>query len=60
MFSQYFSLPYFIVSLAIGLFYVYVMAPAPTVIYVYPTPENLDDVEYRDKADTCFKFNAVE
>lgn len=60
MLSQYFSLPYFLISLAIGLFYVYISVPAPTLIYVYPTPDNIHTIEYKDKADSCFKFTAVE
>ena len=60
MLSKYFSFSYFIVSLAIGLFFVYLSSPPPTVIYVYPTPDNVNKVEYKDKADTCFKFDAVQ
>jgi hypothetical protein len=48
----------FIVSLAIGLLFVYLSVPNPTVIYVYPTPDNIDKVEYIDKAQNCFKFKA--
>jgi hypothetical protein len=43
-------------SLAVGLLFVYLSTPPPTVIYVYPTPDNLNDVEYQDKADSCFQF----
>ncbi len=60
MLSEYFSFPYFIVSLAIGLLFVYLSVPSPTVIYVYPTPSNINDVEYKDKAGSCFKFDAVQ
>jgi hypothetical protein len=35
---EYVSFPVFLISLAIGLFYVYVISPAPHVIVVYPTP----------------------
>ncbi len=60
MLSKYFSFPFFIVSLAIGLLYVYLSVPSPTVIYVYPTPDNIDNIEYKDKSGSCFKFDAQE
>ena len=58
MFMKYLSIPYFLVSLAVGLLFVYLSSPKPTIIFVYPTPDNVDTIEYKDKADTCFKFNA--
>ncbi len=60
MMSKYVSFPYFFVSLAIGLLYVYLSVPAPTVIYVYPTPDNVNDIEYKDKSGSCFKFDPQE
>jgi hypothetical protein len=30
-----------------------------TIIYVYPTPDNIEKVEYIDKAQNCFKFKAT-
>ena len=44
----------FLFSLAFGLFAVYMIAPDMRKIYVYPTPENIDVVQYKDKTDTCF------
>jgi hypothetical protein len=29
-------------------------------IYVYPTPENIDILQYRDSTDSCFKFKQEE
>jgi hypothetical protein len=49
----------FIISLSIGLLFVYLSEPSPTVIYVYPTPDNIDKIEYVDKAQNCFKFKAT-
>jgi len=60
MLSKYFSFPFFIVSLAIGLLFVYLSVPSPTVIYVYPTPDNVNDIEYKHKSGSCFKFDAQE
>ena len=50
----------FIISLAIGLFYVYLTAPDKKVIFVYPTPDNTDDIQYKDKADNCHKYRVTE
>ena len=50
----------FLISLAIGTLFVYLSAPTPTVIYVYPTPDNIDKVEYIDKAQNCYQFKASE
>ena len=60
MFLKYISIKIFITSLAIGLLYVYLFNPDPTVIYVYPTPDNVGQVEYKDKANNCFQFEANE
>ena len=48
----------FIISLALGLLVVYIYQPSPTTIYVYPTPDNQNNIQYRDKVNNCFKFNA--
>jgi hypothetical protein len=54
------SLPIFLVSLSIGLFYVYISVPNPKIIYVYPTPDNIRNFQFKDNADNCFSFNAKE
>lgn len=50
----------FLISLAIGLFVVYITKPNSKIIYVYPNPSNLDKIHYKDKADNCFTFDSVE
>ena len=60
MFYKFISFKVFFISLAVGLFFVYLSSPTPTVIIVYPTPDNVGRVEYKDKADNCFKFEATE
>lgn len=60
MFLKFISLRIFLISLAIGLLFVYLSNPEPTIIYVYPTPDNVDKITYKDKAFNCFKFNANE
>ena len=60
MFLKYISFKVFLVSLSIGLLFAYLSTPPPTIIYVYPTPDNVNQMEYVDKADNCFKFEATE
>lgn len=60
MFFKFISLKVFFISLSLGLLFVYLSTPSPTVIYVYPTPDNVDRVEYKDKASNCFRFKASE
>ena len=42
----------------IGLFFIYIIEPKYKKIYVYPTPENINDIQYVDKANNCFSFTA--
>lgn len=60
MIFDYISLPIFIISLAVGLFFVYIMGPEMKTVYIYPSPENVDKVLFKDKADNCFYFKPVE
>lgn len=57
---KFINIPVFLISLTIGLFYTYLTAPRPNVIYVYPTPENIGQIQYKDESGTCFSFDANE
>ncbi len=57
---EYISIPVFILSLAIGLFFVYIWGPEIKTVHLYPTPENSGKVQYKDKSDSCFVFKAEE
>ena len=60
MFSKYISLPIFLISLAIGLFIVYITIPDGRIIYVYPTHENINKLQYKDTAGICFSIEEME
>ncbi len=57
---KFIRLDVFILSLAFGLFAVYITMPDTRKIYVYPTPENVGVLQYKDKTDTCFSFKPTE
>jgi len=57
---KYINFTVFIASLAFGLFAVYMTVPDNRTIYVYPTPENVDILQYKDKTNSCFSFEQKE
>jgi len=58
MFLGLINVKVFLISLFIGLLFVYLSTPTPTLIYVYPTPDNVNEIEYVDMANNCFQFEA--
>lgn len=53
---KYINIPVFLISLAFGIFAVYITSPDNRKIIVYPTHENADSIQYRDKANNCFSL----
>lgn len=60
MLGKFINFPVFIISLAIGILFVYLYQPDLTVIYVYPTPDNLNQIQYKDHANNCYSFQQTE
>jgi hypothetical protein len=58
--SKYINIPVFIISFAIGILFVYLYQPDKRVVYVYPTPESVDLLQYRDATGNCFHFKQTE
>ena len=58
--SQFISIPALITSFALGMLIVYITSPPPREIMVYPTPENVKKLLYKDKAEQCFEFKVCD
>ena len=58
--SKYINFKVFFFSLIFGLFAVYVTSPDTRKIYVYPNPDYLDVLQFKDKTDTCFTIKQTE
>ena len=46
----------FSISLFVGLFFVYITAPKPNIIFKYPTLNNIHDTTYIDENNKCYKY----
>jgi hypothetical protein len=57
---QYVSLKVFIISFLIGLFFVYMIGTENKKIIVYPTPQNISKIQYKDVAENCFSYVSKE
>ncbi len=57
---RFINIPIFAISLLLGILYFHFTNPDYKKIYVYPNPENVDIVQYKDKADNCFSFKQNE
>ena len=60
MILNYISLPVFIISFAIGLFFVYIMGTEMKTVYVYPSPDITENILFKDNANNCFKLEQKE
>ena len=60
MISKYINIKIFLISLALGLFCVYITGADIKVIHIYPTPDNSATVQFKDKSDQCFEYKANE
>jgi hypothetical protein len=52
------NIPVFVISFLLGLFFIYIVGPELKQIEVYPGPDNIDKILYKDRASNCFAFEA--
>ena len=57
---KYINVYVFIVSLAFGIFAVYITTPEKRKIVVYPTHENSGILQFKDKTNSCFSVVETE
>lgn len=57
MFTKFINLPVFITSFIIGIIFINLSTTQTKTVFVYPTPENVEHIEYIDRADNCFTYN---
>ena len=57
---KFINFPIFLISLSIGLFINYITDPNSKTVFVYPTPDNFRDIQYKDKSYKCFTFSPTE
>ena len=57
---KYISIPIFIISFIIGMVYIYMSNPPTRSILIYPTVDNNNKFQYKDKADNCFTLDSKE
>ena len=57
---KFLNIPVFIISLAVGMFFVYIYESDRRTIYVYPNPDNVDTIQYKDATGTCFAINQTK
>ena len=57
---KYIRIPIFIVSLAIGILFVYLTNPDKRKIFVYPSPDNVNNIQYKDSTGVCFEFKETK
>lgn len=59
--SAFINIPAFIISLSIGILFVYLGNEGESrQIFVYPSPENSNILQYKDRAGTCFQYKQTK
>tara|TARA_B100000073_G_C23597327_1_gene518918 strand:- start:528 stop:755 length:228 start_codon:yes stop_codon:yes gene_type:complete len=57
---KYINVKVFLISLFVGLFLNYITLTPPKVIVIYPTQDNFNKIQLKDKTDTCFNIKSQE
>lgn len=57
---KYVSIKVFIISFIVGLIFVCIFGEEERKVFVYPTPQNIGKIQYKDTANNCFMFSSKE
>jgi len=57
--TKYINISVFLLTFLIGLIYIYCFDYNRKVV-VYPTPHNIDKIEYKDEAGNCYGYKTKE
>ena len=49
---------YFFIAFAVGLLACYIVTPPKDVVVKFPSPYNAGKIVYKDKANTCYTYDA--
>ena len=60
MFKKYIDFRIFLITLFFGLFLNYITLNPPKIVYIYPTPDNFNNIQYKDASNTCFSIKSEE
>jgi len=58
--SQFINWPTLLVSFLVGIIFIIFKSGEQRSIIVYPNPDNIHKVQYKDSTDTCFKYDLNE
>ena len=58
MILNYIDSYYFLISLCIGIFFVYILSYQPQIVMRFPTPDNEDTITFKDKNKVCYKYKS--
>ena len=50
----------FVCGIIVGIVGIYFIKPEATVVFKYPTPENVGTLTYKDKNNVCYKYSGKE
>lgn len=53
---KFINIKIFVISFILGIIFINYVPYENSLIYVYPTPDNIKKVEYKDKTNTCYEY----
>jgi len=59
MITKFISIPVLLASFLFGIFFMYMWGDEQHPVYLYPDPENIYNVVYKDKAESCYVYKPI-